>query len=81
MADKNLMNRAWDIFTRSGDEFNSHDYETRKLISRHMEAMKIRTLYQVLDNYQEITTIAWRRKMRDWLESIIDIYEREEKEK
>lgn len=81
MADKHLMTRVLDIIKRSGDEFNSLDYETRKLINRHMEAMKIRTLYQVINNHQDITTIAWRRKMRDWLECCVDIYEREEKEK
>lgn len=79
MADKNLTERVCGIVKRSGDQFNSLDFETRKSINQYKEAMKILTLYQVIESYQEFTTSAWRRKMRDWLKACVDDYEREEK--
>lgn len=78
MADKDLMKRAWDITTRSGDKFNLLDFETRKEISKYMDVMKILTLYQVIESNKEITTSAWRRKMRDWLMNCVNDYEKQE---
>lgn len=59
-------------------DFNSLPIEERGRIRRYTREQQILTLYQVLIKDKDLTTVAWRKKIRSWLESCIDTYQREE---
>ena len=59
-------------------DFNSLPIEERGRIRRYTREQQILTLYQVLIKDKDLTTVAWRKKIRSWLENCIDTYQREE---
>lgn len=59
-------------------DFNSLPIEERGRIRRYTREQQILTLYQVLIKDKGLTTVAWRKKIRSWLENCIDTYQREE---
>lgn len=59
-------------------DFNSLPIEERGRIRRYTREEQILTLYQVLIKDKDLTTVAWRKKIRSWLENCIDTYQREE---
>lgn len=59
-------------------DFNSLPIEERGRITRYTREQQILTLYQVLIKDKDLTTVAWRKKIRSWLENCIDTYQREE---
>lgn len=59
-------------------DFNSLPIEERGRIRKYTREQQILTLYQVLIKDKDLTTVAWRKKIRSWLENCIDTYQREE---
>lgn len=59
-------------------DFNSLPIEERGRIRRYTREQQILTLYQVLIKDKDLTTVAWRKKIRSWLENCINTYQREE---
>ena len=59
-------------------DFNSLPIEERGRIRRYTREEQILTLYQVLIKDKDLTTVAWRKKIRSWLENCIDTYQRED---
>lgn len=59
-------------------DFNSLPIEERGRIRRYTREQQILTLYQVLIKDKDLTTVAWRKKIRSWLENCVDTYQREE---
>lgn len=58
-------------------DFNDLPFETRKMICKYTAKQQMLTLYQVLHRHGDLTTTAWRAKIRDWLYNCIRLYERE----
>ena len=56
-------------------EFNGLPIEERKRICKYTSEQQMLTLYQVLHKHEELTTTAWRAKIRDWLHNCIRLYE------
>jgi hypothetical protein len=57
-------------------DFNELPFETRKMICKYTDEQQMLTLYQVLHKHGDLTTTAWRAKIRDWLNNCIMSYER-----
>lgn len=73
---ESLEQKVTDIIESS--DFNSLSIEERGRIRRYTREQQILTLYQVLIKDKDLTTAAWRKKIRSWLENCIDTYQREE---
>lgn len=58
-------------------DFNDLPYEERKRIIKYTLEKQILTIYQTLKQDQDLTTEAWRRKQRAWLQNCVDRYYRE----
>ena len=58
-------------------DFNDLPFEERKRISKYLSRMQILTLYQVLKKNPELTTEAWRKKIRAWLKNCVEDYQEE----
>ena len=56
-------------------DFNELPFETRKMIRKYTAEQQMLTLYQVLHKHGDLTTTAWRAKIRDWLNNCIRTYE------
>lgn len=73
---ESLEQKVTDIIESS--DFNSLPIKERGKIIRYTREQQIITLYQVLIKDKDLTTVAWRKKIRSWLENCIDTYQREE---
>ena len=60
-----------------GSDFNSLPLWERKKIIRYNREQQILTISQAINKDHELTTAAWRRKMRDWLYNCVVSYERD----
>ena len=58
-------------------DYNDLPFEERKHIGKYMAKQQILTLWQILNRDKELTTAAWRRRQRDWLENCVKSYEKE----
>ena len=61
-------------------DFNDLPFEERKRINKYNKQMQILTLWQVLNKDKHLTTDAWRKKIRAWLENCVKLYEAEGRE-
>ena len=57
------------------NDFNDLPIEERKRIVKYLGIMQILTLWQVLKQYGDVVTPAWRKKTRSWLESCVKYYQ------
>lgn len=58
-------------------DFNDMPFNERVRIGRYKDETQILTLYQILNKYPELTTGAWRKKVRSWLSNCVDDYYKE----
>ena len=58
-------------------DFNDLPFEERERISKYLSRMQILTLYQVLNKHKELTTEAWRKKIRSWLKACVEDHQNE----
>lgn len=58
-------------------DFNDLPYEERKRIIKYTLEQQILTIFQTLNQHQDLTTAAWKRKQRTWLKNCVDRYYRE----
>lgn len=73
MTDSMLGVRVNSILDNS--DFNDLPYEERVRIAKYTSEEKILTISQMLNKDSELTTEAWRRKQRKWLENCVRSYE------
>lgn len=75
MNDLSLGGKARSIIDNS--DFNDLPYDERVRIAKYTKEMQILTIIQMLNKDKELTTEAWRRKQRNWLENCVRSYEEE----
>jgi hypothetical protein len=75
MNDLSLGGKARSIIDNS--DFNDLPYDERVRIAKYTQEMQILTIIQMLNKDKELTTEAWRRKQRNWLENCVRSYEEE----
>lgn len=71
----NLEKEVNDIIENS--DFENLPYEEGKRINKYMQEQKIFTVYQTLLAFPELTNEAWKKKQREWLETLVRLYRKE----
>ena len=59
-----------------GSDFNDLPFDERKRIGKYMDEQQILTIWQTLLKDKHLTTDAWRKKQRQWLENCVEQYRR-----
>ena len=72
-----LEEKVNDIIENS--DLNDLPYGERIEIRKYTREQQILTLWQVLRKYEDLTTEAWRKKIRAWLKNCVETYQREER--
>lgn len=73
-----LEEKVNDIIENS--DFNDLPYGERIEIRKYTREQQILTLWQVLRKYEDLTTEAWRKKIRAWLKNCVETYQKEERD-
>ena len=60
------------IFDES--DFNELPLEERRRICKYRDEQQILTIWQTLEMNKHLTTDAWRKKQRQWLENCVEQY-------
>ena len=55
-------------------DFNDLPFDERKRIGKYMDEQQILTICQTLLKDKHLTTDAWRKKQRQWLENCVEQY-------
>lgn len=58
-------------------DFNDLPFEERKRLCKYLSQTQILTLWQVLNKYDDLVTPAWKKKVRAWLKSCVECYQKE----
>lgn len=58
-------------------DYNDLPFDERKRIGKYMLYQQILTIKQTLLKDKHLTTDAWRKKQRSWLENCVRSYEQE----
>ena len=61
-------------------DFNELPKDERERIGEYMARQQIFTLWQVLNRHEDLTTKAWRKKIRAWLENCVRTAEKRSEE-
>lgn len=61
----------------SNNSFNDLTFEQRKFICKFLAQHQILTLWQAINNYPDLVCGAYKSKIRKWLKSCVEIYEKE----
>ena len=72
---KKLNDRINDII--NDRSFNELPFEQRKFICKFLQQHQILTLYQAINLYPDLVCGAYKAKIRNWLESSVNEYEKE----
>ena len=59
-----------------GSDFNDLPFDERKRIGKYMDEQQVLTILQTLLKDKHLTTDAWRKKQRRWLENCVEQYRR-----
>ena len=72
-----LKEKVMAILEDVGDEFNQLPYEERKRISKYMSRQQIQDIWQIMNDYDDLTTKRWKKKMTKWLRNCVLSHESE----
>lgn len=72
-----LKEKVMAILEDVGDEFNQLPYEERKRISKYMSRQQILDIWQIMNDYDDLTTKRWKKKMTKWLRRCVLSHESE----
>lgn len=61
-------------------DFDELPKDERERIGEYMARQQILTLWQVLTRHEDLTTKAWRKKIRAWLENCVRTAEKRSEE-
>ena len=75
---KTLEEKVVEIINFS--DFNELPKDERERIGEYMTRQQILTLWQVLNIHEDLTTKAWRRKIRAWIENCVRTAEKRNNE-
>ena len=57
-------------------DFNDLPIEERRRIAKYMNEQQILTIWQTLLSHKDLTTEAWRKKQRAWLNNCVEQFRR-----
>lgn len=67
-----LDEQARAIIENVNDDFCAMAYEAQKRIARFTSEMRIAIILRMIYNDSDLTTEAWRKKQRRWLEDCVN---------
>ena len=67
-----LAEKVRAIIDNVNDDFLSLSDEERKRICRFTSQQQILTIWQMINGDRELTTEAWRKQQRKWLENCVN---------